>query len=152
MIDQYKITESLSGLVVFELDDKEFCADIRNISAILNPKEINKSNSEIASVSKIKLNGIQVPLIDLHKYFDVPRKVKSKNMRIILFEVRDKLFGFMVERVKEIFSMSRSFRNKIHFTPVENTYVLWKLDIEGRELLIPDFEKIIESSEEQTWK
>jgi chemotaxis signal transduction protein len=145
MIDHYIISESLTGLVVFEISEMEFCTDIKNVSAIINPNEINQPSLFAAKDPKIQINDLIIPIIDIHNYFGVEHKVKTKDNRIVLVEFQDKVFGFLVERVKEIFSMSKGFKSKLKFlTGYENDYLLGKLIFEGREFLIPDFSKIAE--------
>lgn len=144
MIDQFQISEKLTGLVIFELDNKEFCADIKDISAILNPKETEKTSNELNQKKGIKLNDTLIPLIDLHKLLGLKYKKRSKDIRIILVDYDDKLFAFFVEKVKEIFTVSASFKNKMNFIPGTEKYLLGKLCYERREMLLPDFQKISE--------
>lgn len=145
MIDQF-ISEKLTGLIVFEMEEKEFCADIKDISAILNPQELKTEESDIYSLSSIKLNEIDVPIIDLHKFLGVQFNKDSKDIRVMLVETDERLFGFIVERVKEIFTMNKEFRSKLNFIPGEGKFIIGRINYEGRELLLPDFKKIIESN------
>ena len=143
MIDHYLISESLTGLVVFEISEMEFCTDIKNVSAIINPNEINQPSLFAADDPKIHINDLVIPIIDIHNFFGVEHKSKSRDNRIVLVEIQDKVFGFFVERVKEIFSMSKGFKSKLKFsTGYENDYLLGKLIYESRQFLIPDFSKI----------
>jgi purine-binding chemotaxis protein CheW len=143
MIDHYLTSESLTGLVVFEISDMEFCTDIKNVSAIINPDELNQPSLFAATDPKIQINDLIIPIIDIHKFFGVEHKSKSKDNRIVLVEINDKVFGFLVESVKEIFSMSKGFKSKLKYSNgYENDYLLGKLDYESRRLLIPDFSKI----------
>ena len=143
MIDHYLISESLTGLVVFEISEMEFCTDIKYISAIINPNELNQPNILNTKDPKIQINDLIIPIIDIHKFFDVAHKSKSSDNRVILVEIQDKVFGFFVERVKEIFSMSKGFKSKLKFSAGnESDYLLGKLNYESRQLLIPDFSKI----------
>lgn len=144
MVDQFQISEKLTGLVVFELDNKEFCADIREISAILNPREIEKIGNDISQVPSIRLNEVVIPVIDLHRILGLRYRKKSRDIRVILVELDDTMFAFMVERVKEIFTISTSLKNKMSFVPGSQNYLLGKLCYEGREMLMPDFKKISE--------
>jgi chemotaxis signal transduction protein len=143
MIDQFEISESLTGLVIFEISRKEFCANIKDVSAIVNPRDLPQSkrleNDDIA----IKVNELNVHMIDLHKIFDIKQIQVTKDERIILVEIEEKIFGFYVEKVKEILTMSKGFRSKIIFSPNnENQYLLGKLNYGTRQLFMPDFSKI----------
>ena len=148
MIENYLISESLSGLVVFEISEMEFCTDIKNVSAIINPNEINQPSLFASKNPKIQINDLVIPIIDIHNYFGFEHKSQSKDTRIVLVEIQDKVFGFLVERVKEIFSMSKGFKSKLKFSAgYENDYLLGKLIYESRQFLIPDFGKIAEINE-----
>ncbi|MDR3609528.1 MAG: chemotaxis protein CheW [Ignavibacteriaceae bacterium] len=143
MIDHHLIGESLTGLVVFEISEMEFCTDIKNVSAIINPNELNQPSLFDSHEPKIQINDLIIQIIDIHKFFGVEHKSNSKDKRIIIVENQDKTFGFFVERVKEIFSMSKGFKSKLKFsTSDENEFLLGKLNYEGRQLFIPDFSKI----------
>jgi chemotaxis signal transduction protein len=143
MIDHNLISESLTGLVVFAISEMEFCTDIKNVSAIINPNELNQPSLFDSREPKIQINDLIIPIIDIHKYFGVEPKSSSKDNRIILVENQDKVFGFFVERVKEIFSMSKGFKSKLKLSKgYDNDFLLGKLNYEGRQLFIPDFNKI----------
>jgi chemotaxis signal transduction protein len=143
MIDQFEISESLTGLVIFEISRKEFCANIKDVSAIVNPHDLPQREQVQNDDSAIKVNELNVHLIDLHKIFGIKQIQVTKDERIILVEIEEKIFGFYVEKVKEILTMSKGFRSKIIFSPDnENQYLLGKLNYGTRQLFIPDFSKI----------
>ena len=144
MIDHYEISESLTGLVIFEISRREFCADIKNVSAIINPRDLpKKEQGAYHNEMSIKINDLNITMIDLHKIFDIKHIPGSKDERIVLVEVEEKIFGFYVEKVKEIFTMSKGFKSKIIFSPGnDNQYLLGKLNYGTRQLYIPDFSKI----------
>jgi purine-binding chemotaxis protein CheW len=143
MIDHHLISESLTGLVVFEISDLEFCTDIKNVSAIINPVELNQTSLFDDKDPCIKINDLVISVIDLHKMLKVEHKIISKDSRILLMEVEEKVFGFIVERVKEIFSMSKGFKSKLKFSSsYDNEFLLGKLIYESRQLFVPDFGKI----------
>lgn len=144
MIDHYEISESLTGLVIFEISRREFCADIKDVSAIINPRDLPKKEQGVHYDDlSITINDLNVTLIDLHKIFDIKRIPVTKDERIVLVEIEEKIFGFYVEKVKEIFTMSKGFKSKIKFSPGnDNQYLLGKLNYGTRQLYIPDFSKI----------
>jgi chemotaxis signal transduction protein len=143
MIDHYIISESLAGLVVFEISEMEFCTDIKNVSAIINPNEINQPSLFDTKDPKFQINDLMIPIVEFHRFFSIKPKSKSKDNRIVLVEIQEQVFGFFVDRVKEIFSMSKGFKSKLKFSSGdENEYVIGKLDYDNRQLLIPDLNKI----------
>jgi len=144
MIDHYEISESLTGLVIFEISRREFCADIKDVSAIINPKDLPKKEEGSHDDLSINVNDLNITLIDLHKIFDIKHLPGTKDERIVLVEIEEKIIGFYVEKVKEIFTMSKGFRSKIIFSPGnDNQYLLGKLTYGTRQLYIPDFSKIV---------
>jgi chemotaxis signal transduction protein len=143
MIDHYLISESLNGLVVFEISGKEFCTDIKSISAIINPNELNQPSLFDKANPKIQINDLTIPIVEFKGFFGLQNHIGTKDNRIVLVEIQDHVFGFIVDRVKEIFSLSKGFKSKLKFLNDEkNNYLLGKLEYENRELLIPDLGKI----------
>ncbi len=143
MIDHYELSESLTGLVIFEISRREFCADINNVSAIINPRDLPKIGQGSHNDLSLKINDLNITMIDFHKIFEIKHIAGTKDERIILVEIEDKMFGFYVEKVKEIFTMSKGFRSKIIYSPgYDNQYLLGKLNYGTRQLYIPDFSKI----------
>jgi chemotaxis signal transduction protein len=145
MIQQSALIETMTGLVIFEIGGREFCADIKHISAIINPAELKQDENIYAAENPyIRINNIDIAVIALQKYFDVEMKKGNEDRRILIVEPDDVLFGFFVERVKEIFTMSREFKDKLTFSPgKEDEYLTGILHYEGRSLFMPDFNKII---------
>jgi|SRR5690606_15354521 chemotaxis signal transduction protein len=151
MIDQSAIIETMTGLVLFEIADQEFCADIRDISAIVNPAELNqKENLGMNDNPHVVINNLNIPIVPLHKFFSVELNEKTEDQRILIIEPDNSMFGFFVDRVKEIFTMSKEFKDKLTFVPrtsdkVEE-YLTGTINFEGRTLLLPDFQRLLLNS------
>jgi purine-binding chemotaxis protein CheW len=144
MTEEFKM-EELTGLVIFELAGKEFCADIKDISAIINPVELyamsDLNNSEAAHVN---LNNIKIPLVDLHTLYGMESKKTNGEKRILLIEVKNRMIGFFVEKVKEILTSSREFTQTLKYIPYEGKeFLRGVLTYEGRQLFLPDFSRLI---------
>jgi chemotaxis signal transduction protein len=147
MIQQTALIESMTGLVIFEMGGREFCADIRHISAIINPAELKQEENLHAEVDPyISINNLNIPVISIHKYFSLEIKPEKEDQRVLIVEPDDILFCFFVERVKEIFTMNKDFKDKLTFTPgKENEFLAGILYYENRTLYMPDFNKIVTS-------
>lgn len=141
MINKMNI-ERLTGLVIFELAGKEFCADIRDISAIINPTELYQQNlSEVEN--KIEINNMTIPLVDLYQIYGLRKNDTDGEKRILVVEIKNKLVGFFVEKVKEILTSSKEFLDNLKFIPYEGKeYLNGALTYEGRKLFLPDLEKL----------
>ncbi|MFO7445639.1 MAG: chemotaxis protein CheW [Ignavibacteriaceae bacterium] len=147
MTDQSALIDTMTGLVIFEVSEQEFCADIRHISAIINPLELNlKDNLQSDIEKRIHINNISIPLIPFNKFYGIEAKLKGDDQRILIVEPDDILFGFYVDKVKEIFTMSREFKDKLTFSSTkEKEYLAGIINYEGRTLYLPDFEQIVET-------
>ncbi len=143
MNEHSSMIDTLTGLVIFEIAGKEFCANIHDISAIINPNQLGEINSG-ATQAQIKINNISAPLIDFRKIFSLHEERKSDDVRILLLEIQSRSFGFYVERVKETLTMSKEFRNNLKFiSDDENPFISGILKYEGRDLYMPNFNKLI---------
>ncbi len=146
MIDPYTIVETITGLVIFEIAIQEFCIDIKEVSAIINPNELDPSSiNESTKGSQINIDNLNIPLIDFHQFFGFKKREKTKFTRILVIEPENKRAGFFVERIKEIITIDKEFKNEsLKFTPTKDKMFLKGIfDYEGRKLFLPDLHKII---------
>jgi len=141
MIENIPFVDSLTSLIIFEIADKEFAADLKDISAIINPFDLEQSyKSRIDKLPFIKINDLIIYLVDLQKYLGTHENI-SERMRIISFENDNKSFGLIVHRIKEILTVSDDLKTKLEFLSTEGEpYLLGKLFYEGRSLLIPNLQ------------
>lgn len=141
--------ERLTGLVIFELSGKEFCSDIRDISAIINPAELRKTSwLESQKNYSIKINNLSIPLINLYEIFGLKKIDGDGEKRILVMEVKNSMFGFYVEKVKEVLTSNKEFLQKINFIPYEGkANISGVLTYEGRKLFLPDFKKLLTQKE-----
>lgn len=146
MVQNTTTIDTLTGLVVFTLNGKEYCADIKDISAIINPNELKEAVNLHGSKPFIRINNLQIPIVNLHKYFGLEESGIESNKRILTVEPENNIFGFMVDKVKEIFTMNKEFKNKIEFIPSDKeSYLIGVLNYEGRSLYLPDFNTVYKS-------
>jgi chemotaxis signal transduction protein len=150
MLENTTTIDTLTGLVVFSLGGKEYCADIREISAIINPNELSEGIDLSGPAPAIKINELQIPIIDLHKFYGLTLKGSINDRRILTVEPENKIFGFVVDRVKEIFTMNRELKSKLEFIPSEkDRHLVGVLNYEGRILYLPDFASLNKSISEE---
>jgi chemotaxis signal transduction protein len=146
MVNPSTIIETLTGLVIFEIDISEFCVDIKDVAAILNPNELDKFEEIYdQKSSKLMLENMDIPIVDLHNYFELPKHEIMRDTRLLLLEFNNKKFGFFVERIKEIITVDKEFKNDIlKFYPDDKgEYLIGTLKYEGKSLAMPDYLKIL---------
>ena len=141
MIANIPFIDSLTSLIVFEIGGKEFAADLKDISAIINPFDLNQSyKTSIDTLPFIKINDLVINLINLQKHLGTKEKI-SDRMRIISFEIGNKSFGLIVHKIKEILTVSDELKTRLEFYPNEREpYLSGSLLYEGRCLLVPNFQ------------
>jgi purine-binding chemotaxis protein CheW len=146
MVNPSTIIEDLTGLVIFEIGSAEFCVDIKDVAAILNPNELDKFEEIYDQASsKLMLENLIIPTVSLHKYIGLPESKIMRDTRLLLLEFNNNKFGFFVEKIKEIVTVDKEFKNDaLKFYPEkEKEYVIGTLKYEGKSLAMPDYIKIL---------
>ena len=133
----------ISGLLIFKINNQEYCADMKNISAIINLSEfalLSKNNL----TNEIEFAGLSFKMIDIHKMLSYNAARIRNCARIILFEFYSKKFGFLADKVSEIITTDRMFMDKSVDIIMNNDkeYIKSILIYENRRILLFDFERI----------
>jgi len=90
-------------LVTFEVANEEFAVDIllvHEINRMMDLTRVPQSPPEVEGV--INLRGKIIPVVDLRRRFGFGPAERDEQSRIIVVEVRDRVIGFMVDRVHEV--------------------------------------------------
>ncbi|HZW39600.1 MAG TPA: chemotaxis protein CheW [Ignavibacteriaceae bacterium] len=142
-----QLIDNFAGLVIFDIAGKEFCADIKDVSAIINPSEMDQLITDnVKNNSSITVNNIVIPLIDVRKIFGLNVKPRTNDIRILIVEFGTRAYGFVVEKVKEILTMSRELKINMEFKAFKNEpYLLGILHFEGRTFYLPDFKNLYQN-------
>ena len=94
-------------LVTFLLGDDEFGADIMDVKEIIRVPEITKVPNAPAYVEgACNLRGNVLPIIDGRTRFNLERKIKDENSRVLVIDVEGKATGVIVDRVSEVMRVS----------------------------------------------
>lgn len=146
MLVEKTIVDNMTGLIIFEVANQEFCLDINDLSAIINPSELKEKiplNSE-AEIN-VNLNRQNIPVFSSKQLFGFKQKESHlEDTRILLVEPNNKVFGILVEKVKEIITLSRELKNKLKFIPLKGrTNLIGVLRYEDRSIYLPDIKKLM---------
>ncbi len=94
-------------LVTFLLGDDEFGADIMDVKEIIRVPEITKVPNAPGYVEgACNLRGNVLPIIDGRIRFNLERKSKDENSRVLVIDVEGKATGVIVDRVSEVMRVS----------------------------------------------
>lgn len=145
MMNPIDILLSIPGIVIYNIANQEFCADIRQVYKILKISETDSASSQTSGSSQyICINDIKIPIIDLHKFFGLKKPKRTTDTRVLFVEVNNTIYGFVVEKIQEFMAITKKF-NIEDISTVKQKYSFFLravLDYEGRKISLPDFQKI----------
>lgn len=137
-------------LIVFNLGDEEFAAEIGQVREIIRAGTITPipdSPQFIKGVSNVR--GEITVVIDLKERFFLPAKKKVEGKHIIITEQEKNLFGLMVDEVAEVLRIPET---EIKPTPelvtrIDRVYISGVLTLEGRLIIMLDLRKVLSEDE-----
>lgn len=133
-------------LIVFNLGEEEFGADIDQVREIITVEKITSipdSPNFIKGVTNVR--GEIAVVIDLATRFSLPRKSEVENKHIVITEQEKNLFGLMVDEVTEV---QRIPEKVIKATPklvsrIDRLYISGVLTLENRLIILLDLAKVL---------
>ncbi len=90
-------------LVTFLLGEDEFGADIMDVKEIIRVPDITRVPNAPAYVEgACNLRGNVLPIIDGRTWFNLERKQRDENSRVLVIDVEGKATGIIVDKVSEV--------------------------------------------------
>lgn len=90
-------------LVTFQLGEDEFGVDIMDVKEIIRVPDITRvPNAPHYVEGACNLRGNVLPIIDGRTWFNMERKEKDENSRVLVIDVDGKATGVIVDRVSEV--------------------------------------------------
>ena len=111
--------EKYKGLLTFTIAGLNFCSDMADIVEIINPIELNQDENINSNEPHINLGILKINLIDLYKIFGLEKKLRTEDERIIVLEINNKFYGFIVDKVFNIYNLDKELKNEFEFTACE---------------------------------
>jgi len=94
-------------LVTFLLGEDEFGADIMDVKEIIRVPDITKVPNAPCYVEGVcNLRGNVLPIIDGRSRFNMERKERDENSRVLVIDVGGKATGVIVDKVSEVMRVS----------------------------------------------
>lgn len=147
---------SKEELVSFKLGVEEFATPIRWVREIIRYLQITTvPNTPDFVEGVINLRGRVIPVIDLRKRLNLPTKKEEKQTRILNIEIDNKLVGFIVDEVTGVITIPSNIIEKtpdIIVAGVESVYITGVCKLEGRLLILLDFNRVLHVSEKDKLK
>ena len=146
-----QLIEVIPGIIIFKISEMEFCINVNDVHVIKRMEgpdklEVYDSND----IAYIKIYNINIPIIDISKYFQTGKKnIRKRNIVLIIKhhgeeDKLEKTFGILVDEVVEIISADKSQNNYLmQFTPSnDNSFVSGAITWGERKILLPNYSKI----------
>ncbi|MCK8816819.1 chemotaxis protein CheW [Natroniella sulfidigena] len=94
--------------VTFKIGEEHYGINIMLVQEIIRYSKSTKVfNANPVIEGLINFRGNVIPIIDMHRKFNLPEIEYDKFTVIIVFEVADKMMGMIVDRVSDIMSFSQ---------------------------------------------
>jgi purine-binding chemotaxis protein CheW len=133
-------------VVAFELANAEYAVDILNVQEInrlINITRVPRSPSYIEGV--INLRGNIIPVINLHKKFNLASQGFDEDTRIIVFQFDEIKAAIIVDSVAEVIQLDRFNIEESGqlYSSIDTEAIQGMAKIEERVLILLDLEKIL---------
>ncbi len=102
---QLSNTSAKNQYVTFEINEEIYGIDIMLVQEMMRyqkPTRVFNSNPIIKGL--INFRGTVIPIIDMHKKFDIAEIEYDRFTVVIVFKVKEKTIGIIVNRVSDIIS------------------------------------------------
>ena len=108
-------TEEIIQFLSFSVSNELFGIDLVHVHEILRPAFITRiPNVEEFVLGVINLRGEIIPIVDLKKKFDQGFTEITKISRIIVLEYNTKRFGLIVEEVRHVIKIQKTYISSIN--------------------------------------
>ena len=139
-------------VVVFQVADEHYAVDISGVREILRLPDITKvphSPSFVEGV--INPRGTVIPVIDLHKRFDLSERDSTNDTRVMVLNVSDSLVGAIVDSVSEVMTFTDKQVEPVDKLSVTISveYITGVTKMEDRLVILLDYEKVLGSRERE---
>lgn len=132
-------------LVTFEVAKEEFAVDIlrvHEINRMMDLTRVPQSPTEVEGV--INLRGKIIPVIDLRQRFGFEPAERDEQSRIIVVEVKDRVIGFIVDRVHEVLRINSNIVDPppSMISTIESDFIKGVGKLEDRLIILLEIERL----------
>ncbi len=134
--------ENISGLLIFQLGDMEFCTDLKLISAIMKQGEVK--TDRLGNRLTHEFSERRYMTVDFAGYYSLKPDKKLDSCRVLFLEVFGQKFSFFVDKVLEIISLDKIFIEEsveMEFS-TDGEYISYIMSIQGKRFYFPDYGRI----------
>lgn len=134
-------------VVAFRLGKEEYAVDILHVQEIvrlLSITRVPRSARHIEGV--VNLRGNIVPIINLHKRFNIASAGEEEDKRIVVFQYDDLKAGIIVDEVSEVLTLNNNEIEETDkvYSSMSSDFIKGIARVDDRLFLLLDLQKIIE--------
>ncbi len=134
-------------VVAFQLGKEEYAVDIlhvQEINRLLDITRVPRAERNIEGV--INLRGNIVPVINLHKKFNLQASGNDENKRIIVFQFEDLKAGIIVDEVSEVLRLNTQSIEATDrvYNSINADHIKGIAKVQDRLLILLDLQKILD--------
>lgn len=134
----------LQHLVTFRLGREEYGVDIGSVQEIIRAADITQVPGAPVHVrGVINLRGKIIPVVDLRTRFGMEQVEDSEEQRIIVFDMRNKRLGMLVDGVSQVLKIAGSVIEEMpeEAVSVAQNYIKGVGKLDGRLIIILDLNR-----------
>lgn len=133
-------------VVAFQLGNEEYAVDIlyvQEINRLLNITRVPRSPAYIDGV--VNLRGSIIPVINLHKKFNMEISSNDEDTRIIVFQFDDVKAGIIVDKVSEVLHLNLIDIEETAkvYNSIDAEIIKGVARVEDRLLILLDLQKLL---------
>lgn len=131
--------------VVFKIENVEYGINIMQVSEIVKLQSITKiPNTPEYIEGVINLRGVVIPIVDLRLKFNLGRKERSEDSRIIVVNVNNKTLGMVVDGVAEVIRINEEqiADSSAISSHINEDYIMGVAKLEDRLIIVLNLDKI----------
>ncbi len=134
--------ENISGLLIFQIGNMEFCTDLKLISAIMKPEEVKMDR--LGNRLTNEFSERKYMTIDFAEYFSMKAAKMQDSCRVLFIEVYGQKISFYVDKVLEIISLDKIFIEESVEMELcsDKDYVSFVMSIQDKRFYFPDYSRI----------
>ncbi len=137
--------EERMEILLFGLGEETYGINVGKVREVIRQCRVTPAPEQpFAVLGMIDLRGHVLPLVDLTRVLDVQSNSPDDQKRVIVTEFYDTQAGFLVDRVEHIHRVPLEALRPMKESLEDDTAVTSMLDIDGRLVMMLDFEAIIE--------
>lgn len=131
--------EKWIGILVFEVSSIEVGCNIIRVHGMHSVKQ------KLTSEGCITYNKKKIPFYNVGDLLKIKSVSKNKNEHILIFDSKKGPVGFGTDEIKEILPWNEKiFEDEVKTEKTaDNRFLLGKIYFQGRTILLPDFDRII---------